>query len=52
MIFSVTSYLDLHNAIFFTIDVIFYQVKLLMFYIIQKIILTFLLKYEIYNKQT
>ena len=35
MIFSVTHYLDLHNAIYFIIDVISYQVKLLMFYSVQ-----------------
>ena len=34
MVFSVTYYLELHNVIFlmFTIDVIFYQVKMLMLY--------------------
>ena len=32
MIFSVTFYSELHSAISFTIDVVFYQVKLLMYY--------------------
>jgi hypothetical protein len=42
MILSVTYYLDLHDLkIFKTIDVIFYQVKLLMFYNVRTINLTF-----------
>ena len=41
-IFSATCCLDLHNAIFFfTIDVNFHQVKLLMFYNVQTTNLTF-----------
>ena len=41
MIFSVTYYLNVHNAISLTIDVIFYKVKLLVFYNIKTINLTF-----------
>ena len=44
MIFSVTYYLDLHNAI------CFYQVKLLVFYYVQTTNFIFVAKYEIYNK--
>ena len=43
MIFSVTYYLELHNAIT-SIDVIFYQVKLLMSHNVQKIKITFVAK--------
>jgi hypothetical protein len=50
MIFSVTYYLELHNAILFTIDVAFYQVKLLLLHNVQTINLTFLGKYELQNK--
>ena len=35
MIFSVTYYIDLHSVYLFIIDVISYQVKLLIFYNIQ-----------------
>ena len=42
MIFSVTYYLDLHKATSMdSIDVMFYQVKLLMFYNVQTTNLTF-----------
>jgi hypothetical protein len=42
MIFNVTYYLDLHNAIIlFAIDVKFYQVKLLTFYNVPTTDLTF-----------
>ena len=41
MIFSVTYYLDLHNAISFIVVIIFYQVKLSMFYNVQTTNLTF-----------
>ena len=41
MIFSATHYLELHNAISFSNDVTFYQVKLLMWINAQTISLTF-----------
>lgn len=41
MIFSFNYYLDLHNAISFTTDVNFDEVKLLMFYNLQTKNLTF-----------
>ena len=41
MIFSVTRYLELHNAYLFTIDAAFYEVNLLMFYNVQTTNLTF-----------
>ena len=41
LMFSVTNYLKLHSAIYFTIDVLFHQVNWLMFYNIQTINLTF-----------
>ena len=49
MLFSVTYYLDLQN-IFCTIDVIFYQVKLLMIYNVQTTNLPIFGKCEIYSK--
>jgi hypothetical protein len=49
-IFSVTYYLDLHNAISSNIDVIFYQVSCKCFIMSKPPISHFLAKYEIYSK--
>ena len=41
IVFRIMDYLELHNDISFTIKVIYYQVKLLMFYNVQTTNLTF-----------
>jgi len=35
IVFSVNYYLELHNAIYFAVDVIYYQVNMLMFCTVQ-----------------
>ena len=50
MIFSVIYCLDLHNATFFTLAMIYYQVNFLMFIIFKRKNSRVLVKYEIYSK--
>lgn len=48
MIFSIIYYVDLHSAICFTVDVFFYQVKLLLLYNVQTTSFILLVTHEIY----